>query len=171
MLNCLFLWVILARVFSNFSLVLFHKKMSSLVERLRIRSDRKPVYNLDDSDDDDFVPKKDRTFEQVEAIVRTDAKENACQACGESTNLVSCNTCTYAFHAKCLVPPLKDASVENWRCPECVSPLNEIDKILDCEMRPTKSSEQGSSDAEPKPIFVKQYLVKWKGLSYLHCSW
>jgi len=52
-----------------------------------------------------------------------------------------------------------------------VSPLNEIDKILDCEMRPTKSSEQGSSDAEPKPIFVKQYLVKWKGLSYLHCSW
>ncbi|VYS53442.1 unnamed protein product [Arabidopsis thaliana] len=145
--------------------------MSSLVERLRIRSDRKPVYNLDDSDDDDFVPKKDRTFEQVEAIVRTDAKENACQACGESTNLVSCNTCTYAFHAKCLVPPLKDASVENWRCPECVSPLNEIDKILDCEMRPTKSSEQGSSDAEPKPIFVKQYLVKWKGLSYLHCSW
>lgn len=49
------------------------KKMSSLVERLRIRSDRKPVYNLDDSDDDDFLPKKDRTLEQVEAIVRTDA--------------------------------------------------------------------------------------------------
>lgn len=49
------------------------QKMSSLVERLRIRSDRKPVYNLDDSDDDDFVPKKDRTLEHVEAIVRTDA--------------------------------------------------------------------------------------------------
>lgn len=47
-------------------------------------------------------------------------KENACQACGESDNLVSCNTCTYAYHAKCLIPPLKDASVENWRCPECV---------------------------------------------------
>lgn len=43
------------------------------MERLRIRSDRKPVYNLDDSDDDDFLPKKDRTLEQVEAIVRTDA--------------------------------------------------------------------------------------------------
>lgn len=47
--------------------------MSSLVERLRLRSDRKPVYNLDESDDEDFVPKKDRNFEQVEAIVRTDA--------------------------------------------------------------------------------------------------
>ncbi|CAA7032933.1 unnamed protein product [Microthlaspi erraticum] len=145
--------------------------MSSLVERLRIRSDRKPVYNLDDSDDDDFLPKKDRTLEQVEAIVRTDAKENACQACGESANLVSCNTCTYAYHPKCLVPPLKDASVENWRCPECVSPLNEIDKILDCEMRPTISSEEDSSEAAPKQVCVKQYLVKWKGLSYLHCSW
>lgn len=49
------------------------KKMSSLVERLRLRSDRKPVYNLDESDDEDYAPKKDRTFEQVEAIVRTDA--------------------------------------------------------------------------------------------------
>lgn len=48
-------------------------KMSSLVERLRLRSDRKPVYNLDESDDEDYAPKKDRTFEQVEAIVRTDA--------------------------------------------------------------------------------------------------
>lgn len=47
--------------------------MSSLVERLRLRSDRKPVYNLDESDDEDYAPKKDRTFEQVEAIVRTDA--------------------------------------------------------------------------------------------------
>lgn len=126
-------------------------------------------------------------------------KENACQACGESANLVSCNTCTYAYHAKCLIPPLKDASVENWRCPECVrywicsllclwwnslrmffffikiclqvSPLSEMDKILDCEMRPTISDEQDSSDAAPKQVSVKQYLVKWKGLSYLHCSW
>lgn len=43
------------------------------MERLRLRSDRKPVYNLDESDDEDYAPKKDRTFEQVEAIVRTDA--------------------------------------------------------------------------------------------------
>ncbi|CAN8315046.1 unnamed protein product [Cochlearia groenlandica] len=145
--------------------------MSSLVERLRIRSDRKPVYNLDESDDDEFLPKKDQTLEHVEAIVRTDTKENACQACGEDGNLVSCNTCTYAYHPKCLVPPLKDASVENWRCPECVSPLNEMDKILDCEMRPAISNEQGSSDAATKQVSEKQYLVKWKGLSYLHCTW
>ncbi|CAA7040952.1 unnamed protein product [Microthlaspi erraticum] len=83
------------------------------------------------SDDDDFLPKKDRALEQVEAIVRTDAV---------------CNICS----------------------PECVSPLNEIDKILDCEMRPTIPSEEDSSEAAPKQVCVKQYLVKW--MSYLHCS-
>ncbi|XP_010526237.1 PREDICTED: CHD3-type chromatin-remodeling factor PICKLE-like [Tarenaya hassleriana] len=146
--------------------------MSSLVERLRLRTDRRPIYNLDDSDDDDFVPKKDRTLEQVEAIVRADAKENACQACGESANLISCNTCTYAYHAKCLVPPVKGPAPENWRCPECVSPLSEMEKMLDCEVRPTvPNDDQDSSTAAPKQIFVKQYLVKWKGLSYLHCTW
>lgn len=48
--------------------------MSSLVERLRVRSDRKPVYHLDESDDDaDFVQGKPGTTEEkFERIVRTD---------------------------------------------------------------------------------------------------
>lgn len=48
--------------------------MSSLVERLRVRSERKPVYNIDESDDDDFLLKKPRTSqEKFERIVRSDA--------------------------------------------------------------------------------------------------
>lgn len=49
--------------------------MSSLVERLRVRSDRKPVYNIDESDDDaDFLPgKPGTTQEKFERIVRSDA--------------------------------------------------------------------------------------------------
>ncbi|MBA0627525.1 hypothetical protein Godav_005029 [Gossypium davidsonii] len=95
--------------------------MSSLVERLRIRSDRRPVYNLDESDDDaDFVSgKSGKTEGNLEKIVRTDAKENSCQACGEGENLFSCATCTYAYHPKCLLPPLKAPLPDNWRCPEC----------------------------------------------------
>lgn len=46
--------------------------MSSLVERLRARSDRRPVYNLDDSDDDDFMSGKSRSV-KIERIVRDDA--------------------------------------------------------------------------------------------------
>ncbi|XP_027356637.1 CHD3-type chromatin-remodeling factor PICKLE isoform X2 [Abrus precatorius] len=147
--------------------------MSSLVERLRVRSDRKPIYNIDESDDDaDFLPRKSGTTqEKLERIVRSDAKEDSCQTCGESENLLSCETCTYAYHPRCLVPPLKGPLPGNWRCPECVSPLNDIDKILDCEMRPTVAADNDATKLGSKQIFVKQYLVKWKGLSYLHCTW
>ncbi|KAF5461360.1 hypothetical protein F2P56_017465 [Juglans regia] len=147
--------------------------MSSLVERLRARSDRKPIYNIDESDDDaDLLPGKHGTaHEKFEKIVRSDTKENLCQACGESGNLLCCETCTYAYHSKCLLPPLKAPLPGNWRCPECVSPLNDIEKILDCEMRPTVADDSDASKLGSKQIFVKQYLVKWKGLSYLHCTW
>ncbi|KAA8518154.1 hypothetical protein F0562_015628 [Nyssa sinensis] len=147
--------------------------MSSLVERLRVRSDRKPVYNIDESDEDaDLVPgKSGTTQEKFERIVRADAKGDSCQACGESGDLLCCETCTYAYHPKCLLPPLKAPLPSNWRCPECVSPLNDIDKILDCEMRPTVADDNDASKLGSKQIFVKQYLVKWKGLSYLHCTW
>lgn len=52
-----------------------------------------------------------------------------------------------------------------------VSPLIDIDKILDCEMRPTAAADSDAFNLGSKQIFVKQYLVKWKGLSYLHCTW
>ncbi|XP_045804339.1 CHD3-type chromatin-remodeling factor PICKLE isoform X2 [Trifolium pratense] len=148
--------------------------MSSLVERLRVRSERKPIYNIDESDDDDFLVKKPGTSqEKFERIDRDDAKEDLCQACSESGDLLSCETCTYAYHSRCLLPPLKGPAPNNWRCPECVSPLTDIDKLLDCEMRPTVEGDgdDDTTKSGSKQIFVKQYLVKWKGLSYLHCTW
>lgn len=49
--------------------------MSSLVERLRVRSDCRPIYNIDESDDDaDLMPRKcGTTREKFERIVRSDA--------------------------------------------------------------------------------------------------
>ncbi|XP_019447576.1 PREDICTED: CHD3-type chromatin-remodeling factor PICKLE-like isoform X1 [Lupinus angustifolius] len=147
--------------------------MSSLAERLRVRSDRKPIYNIDESDDDaDFLPQKHGTTqEKFERIVRSDAKEDSCQACGESGDLVSCETCTYAFHSRCILQPFKRPLSDNWKCPECVSPLNDIDKILEYETCPTVAGESDATKSGPSQKFVKQYLVKWKGLSYLHCRW
>ncbi|KAG5562931.1 hypothetical protein RHGRI_005610 [Rhododendron griersonianum] len=145
--------------------------MSSLVERLRVRSDRKPVYNIDDWDDGEDLdlkrPGSGLDQQKIERIVRDDAKDDLCQTCGGSGNLLGCETCTYAYHPRCLVPPLKAPLPSNWRCPECACPLNDIEKILDCEMRPTAADDNDAS----KQIFMKQYLVKWKGLSYLHCTW
>ncbi|XP_027333357.1 CHD3-type chromatin-remodeling factor PICKLE [Abrus precatorius] len=147
--------------------------MSSLVERLRVRSNRKPIYTINESDDDsEMLPRKhDKPQEKFERIARSDAKENSCQACGENGNLLICETCTYAFHPSCLLSPLKRPFPDNWRCPECVSPLNDIDKILDCEVSPTVAGASDVTKLESKQNFVKQYLVKWKGLSYLHCTW
>lgn len=53
----------------------FLQNMSSLVERLRVRSDRRPVYNIDESDDEaDFVSGKRGTApEKFEKIIRSDA--------------------------------------------------------------------------------------------------
>ncbi|XP_058067586.1 CHD3-type chromatin-remodeling factor PICKLE [Magnolia sinica] len=145
--------------------------MSSLVERLRNRPDRK-LYHEDESDDELFLVDGGRFPEtKPEKITRPDAKDGACQSCGESGDLLCCETCNYSYHSKCLLPPLKVASRGIWSCPECVSPLSDIDKILDCEMRPTGADESEASKLGSKQKFVKQYLVKWKGLSYLHCTW
>ncbi|XP_031101578.1 CHD3-type chromatin-remodeling factor PICKLE [Ipomoea triloba] len=147
--------------------------MASLVERLRVRSDRRPVYNLDDSDDDADIRrgKSGPSQETVERFDRPDAKVDCCQACGGDENLLNCETCTYAYHPKCLLQPMKAPFPSSWRCPECVSPLNDIEKILDCETRPTIADDSDASKLGSKQIFVKQYLVKWKGFSYLHSSW
>ncbi|KAK1369927.1 CHD3-type chromatin-remodeling factor PICKLE [Heracleum sosnowskyi] len=146
--------------------------MSSLVERLRVRSDRKPVYSLDDSDDEsDFLHGKSKNTQTFEKIDRTDAKVDLCQSCDGEGDLLSCESCTYAYHPRCVLPPLKAPFPSSWRCPECVSPLNDIDKILDCEMRPTADADCDASKPGSKQAYVKQYLVKWKGLSYLHCTW
>ncbi|KAJ9559392.1 hypothetical protein OSB04_014006 [Centaurea solstitialis] len=153
-------------------MMFFEMRMSSLVERLRVRSDSRPRYSLDESDDEaDLLHGKSKKPEQYEKIVRDDAKEESCHACGESGNLLVCETCTYEYHPKCLLPPLKAPLPSNWRCPKCVNPLNDIEKILDCEMRPTVADDSDASKLGSKQIFVKQYLVKWKGLSYLHCTW
>ncbi|KAL9230296.1 hypothetical protein vseg_005669 [Gypsophila vaccaria] len=143
--------------------------MSSLVERLRQRSDRRPLYSIDNSDDEaDRMPGKyGESSENFERLVREDAKDDACQSCGESGELLECETCTYTYHPKCLLPPLKAPFPDDWKCPECVSPLNDIEKILDYESRPTTSNDGDGS----KQVFADQYLVKWKGFSYLHCSW
>ncbi|CAA2968529.1 CHD3-type chromatin-remodeling factor PICKLE [Olea europaea subsp. europaea] len=46
-----------------------------------------------------------------------------------------------------------------------------MDKILDCETRSCAADESDVSKPGSEQSFMKQYLVKWKGLSYLHCTW
>lgn len=149
--------------------------MASLVERLRVRSDRRPIYTLDESDEEsDFVKKKSGagpSSENFERIQRPDMKEGLCHHCGKGDDLLSCETCTYSYHAKCLLPALRDPIPSNWKCPECVGYLNELEKILDCEMRPSTVNDSDASELGSNQVMMKHYLVKWKGRSYIHCIW
>ncbi|KAL8263413.1 hypothetical protein R6Q59_024762 [Mikania micrantha] len=65
----------------------------------------------------------------------------------------------------------KSETIEKIARDDAVNPLNDIEKILDCKMRPPVADDSDASKLGSKQIFVKQYLVKWKGLSYLHCTW
>ncbi|CAL0327180.1 unnamed protein product [Lupinus luteus] len=123
--------------------------MSSLVERLRARSDRKPIYNIDDSDDDDFLPKPGTTPEKFERIIRSDVR--ICVKLVEKVEILLAVTHAIMF--------------------TIVSPLIDIEKILDCELVPSVAADNDATVSGSKQCLVKQYLVKWKGLSYLHCSW
>lgn len=56
-------------------------------------------------------------------------------------------------------------------------PLGDVEKFIDTQMRPMKvpgklpvNVEDKGSEDQPQKL-VKQYLVKWKSRSYLHCSW
>jgi Chromo (CHRromatin Organisation MOdifier) domain len=42
-----------------------------------------------------------------------------------------------------------------------------MEKILDCEIRTNGDDAEGSSSGEKQ----KHYLVKWKGISHIHCTW
>eukprot|EP01018_Ginkgo_biloba_P007663 Gb_18673 [translate_table: standard] len=151
--------------------------VTSMAERLRIRSGKKPSYNEaeemeDEADWKEQEEKMGYAETQPSKILRTDTSDDSCHACGGSGKLLCCDTCTAVYHLKCLLPPLKVVPRGKWSCPQCVNPLAEVDKILDCQMRPPNTGNDEGSTAEPSTKkFVKHYLVKWKSMSYLHCSW
>jgi len=50
-----------------------------------------------------------------------------------------------------------------------VGPLTEMERILDVEV--LEAPREDSSSTEPRSKKMERYLIKWKGLSYIHCSW
>ncbi|XP_059076148.1 CHD3-type chromatin-remodeling factor PICKLE isoform X1 [Cryptomeria japonica] len=93
--------------------------------------------------------------------------EDSCHVCGGSGSLLCCDECTGAYHLQCLKPPLTVVPHGSWSCPKCVTPLADLDKILDCQMRTLITEDNGVSTQK----LEKHYLVKFKSRSYLHCSW
>ncbi|XP_019089022.1 PREDICTED: CHD3-type chromatin-remodeling factor CHR7 [Camelina sativa] len=124
--------------------------VTSSERKLRARSGPKPIYTMDDMDEDSF--EDERTSEERDMVTSSERK----------LRVRSGPKPIYTMD------DMDEDSFEDERTNEEVCPLGEIDKILNREFRPVASNDP---DSEPSQIPVKQYLVKWKRLSYLHCSW
>lgn len=141
-------------------------------ERLRQRSVRKPSYAEDADEDMDWESDdaREKDIEQSSSKKKKKKqKADSCSVCGLGDKLISCSTCPEAYHLGCLNPPFKVAPRGRWSCPQCVDPLSEIEKFLDCQMRAPASSDDTVNPSSES--LTRQYLVKWKSRSHLHCSW
>ncbi|CAM9278100.1 unnamed protein product [Ectocarpus sp. 4 AP-2014] len=54
------------------------------------------------------------------ALTFPDFHQEICEACEEGGELLLCDTCSLAFHLRCLNPRLEDPPDNDWSCPECV---------------------------------------------------
>eukprot|EP00250_Pteridium_aquilinum_P017954 c23861_g1_i1 orf=626-5110(-) len=140
-------------------------------ERLRQRSAKKLSYAEDADEEMDWESDeaKERDIEQSSSKgKKKKQKADSCSVCGSGDKLMFCSNCPEAYHPGCVNPPFKVAPKGRWSCPQCVDPMSEIDKFLDCQMRAQENSD-GTDNS--KESLTRQYLVKWKSRSYLHCSW
>lgn len=151
---------------------------TSMPDRLRLRSGKKPSYAEDAGDDDmDWESDESRDEDKDQLPIKKKKKQRAdfCSVCNVGDKLIFCSTCPSAYHLGCLNPPLKVAPRGRWSCPQCSDPFADIEKFLDSQMRPLNSAgpcEEHEATAGPSSkLLTKQYLVKWKSRSYLHCSW
>ncbi|KAH8939040.1 hypothetical protein BDL97_15G016300 [Sphagnum fallax] len=154
-----------------------------LAERLRARTKRKPSYleedGAEEEEDEDWFNEEGDGDDEVPKVQKSEQSDDFCDICHLGGDLLCCDTCTKVYHLGCLNPPLKIVPRGKWSCPKCVDPLSDVEKFLDCQMRPSTVSSaatggggEDASDPSPTPKdLVKHYLIKWKSMSYLHCSW
>ncbi|GFR51658.1 hypothetical protein Agub_g14093, partial [Astrephomene gubernaculifera] len=81
--------------------------------------------------------------------------------------------CTAVYHMYCLDPPLSRLPPGDWFCPECAHRFKyqDIERVLDYRDVPADEGGSGREGEDAGPPPRREYYVKWKGESYLHCSW
>ncbi|KRY35153.1 Chromodomain-helicase-DNA-binding protein 3 [Trichinella spiralis] len=118
-----------------------------------------------------------------------------CRLCRDGGELLCCDSCPSSYHRYCLIPPLTTIPEGDWHCPRCtcVEPEHRPEKILSWrwmelppipaeETKSAQSEEAGeettSAGGETAAVAKKnvnrrmrEFYVKWKYLSYWHCSW
>ncbi|KAJ8319853.1 hypothetical protein KUTeg_001440 [Tegillarca granosa] len=106
-----------------------------------------------------------------------------CRVCKDGGELLCCDSCPSAYHVHCINPPLKIIPDGDWHCPRCAAePLKgRVAKILTWRWtEPVKQEEKMEELDHTHPHLppahrnhkpTREFFVKWKDLSYWHCSW
>ncbi|XP_027201651.2 chromodomain-helicase-DNA-binding protein 4-like isoform X2 [Dermatophagoides pteronyssinus] len=122
--------------------------------------------------------------EKVEKIV--------CKSCRQSGgDIVFCGSCNTRIHIQCLNPPL-DEMPEVWNCLACsVEPLKgKVQRIITWRWKKINTSKEDEMNGDQKTQMSaedttknllknlknrkpreREFFVKWKDMSYWHCSW
>ncbi|XP_019087304.1 PREDICTED: CHD3-type chromatin-remodeling factor CHR7-like [Camelina sativa] len=134
--------------------------VTSSERKLRVRSGPKPNYTMDDMDEDGFEDYDERKSIEREMVTSSERKLRVRSGPKPIYTMDDMDE-----------DSLEDNDEYFERKSEEVCRLGEIDKFLNREFLPMASNDPDSENGEPSQVPVKQYLVKWKRLSYLHCSW
>ncbi|KHJ49018.1 PHD-finger [Trichuris suis] len=132
------------------------------------------------------IPNEDEATSTKEGAAPTKAGNmEYCRLCRDGGELLCCDSCPSSYHRYCLVPPLDDVPEGDWHCPRCSckQPEYRPEKILSwrwIELPPLNEEppKEGQTEAEPKLSEAakknrryRELYVKWKWMSYWHCSW
>lgn len=116
-------------------------------------------------------------------LIEEEKNRKYCKTCKESGDLLNCDSCGNSYHMYCLSPPLYEAPDEDddeWVCQRCsCDPLpGRVQKVLfwrqvDPPKRPDNWKEMVGEEKCKKYVVkpLKEFLVKWKDMSYWHVSW
>jgi hypothetical protein len=138
----------------------------------------------------DGVPeqKRHQAAAQAESEREIDVHNEFCTVCRDGGELLCCEKCPQSYHTFCLNPMLKTVPEDEWLCPKCAcEPLKApVKKILTWRWRPDEEPEPAENDEKSekseeksgddkavkrKPPPVREYYIKYDGLSYWHCDW
>lgn len=117
--------------------------------------------------------------EKVEKVI--------CKTCRQTGgDIVNCATCSMRVHIGCLNPPL-ESMPEIWHCLACsVEPLKaKVQRIITWRWKKTAQEQENeknnlSAEDTTKNLLKnlknrkpreREFFVKWKDMSYWHCSW
>jgi chromodomain-helicase-DNA-binding protein 4 len=147
--------------------------------------------DLDDDEDDDRVGSA-RTRARVSSaaagaraaagaddLPASSPRDRECASCGrddadDAARCAGCSHCPRWYHLDCLA--LSGAQSAPWPCPFCELQLRleqDVERILWVQKRGGGAAAGPAADAAAaqKQDESDEYLIKWRDLSYRHCTW